>query len=97
MVIWVSVTPLAVAPLASPLPQGDSSVPNFADPEAAAVVDEPPAVVLVVASPWLLLHADSTNSAAHAARPNFVRIVAPPGSADGGQPKQGSLLPQGPC
>src|SRR5258705_11214177 len=41
MVIDVSVTPCSVVPLASPLPQGESSVPNFTAAGAAvvAVVD----------------------------------------------------------
>jgi hypothetical protein len=47
MVMEVSVTPVAVAPLASPLPQGEASVPNVVDVEPAVVVvvPEPAAVV----------------------------------------------------
>src|SRR5258706_12368612 len=54
MVIDVSVTPCSVAPLASPLPQGESSVPNFTAAACAVVVAVVPEVGEL---PRPLLHA----------------------------------------
>jgi len=81
-VIEVSVTPLAVAPLAVPGPQGEGSVPNIC--VAAAVVG---GAVDAVADalddddddgddePWLALHATAkTASAAKAAVDRLPRI-----------------------
>src|SRR5882724_3572120 len=68
MVIEVSVTPVAVAPLASPAPQGDLSVPKVA-PEGAVVEVPPAAVVAVVPSPpdpWLPPQAAASTLSANA-------------------------------
>jgi hypothetical protein len=64
MVIDVLVTPFAVAPVASPLPHGESSVPNFVT-VAGAVVDAPVAG-LGDALPWLPPHAAATTATARA-------------------------------
>src|SRR5262245_64928567 len=66
MVIWSSVTPWSVAPLASPGPHGDGSVPKWsvAAPSACVVPDrEPSSPVAEGLLPRSELHEAATTSA----------------------------------
>src|SRR5689334_16078291 len=60
MVIDVSVTPLAVAPLASPGPHGEVRVPNLATAGALVGADVLAPVAGAAPLPWLPPHAAAT-------------------------------------